>query len=268
MTSIIEIPLSEITTNGNVRQSVDTGLTHTLDKNGQKVEVRVYPGEDGKFVVDSGHRRLEAAKALGWESIRAVVVEPPQNDIQRLIDQTIENEHRRGLSYIEKATVYRQLKDAGMRQIDIANTFDLSESNVSLAISTLDLPEKVQAAVNEGYMSPSAVEPLLSQDKETQEELADAAIAAKTVRKVAALVKANKNLEKVTSHLAQVSDVPEDADPLEVMVIDSIRKANEALRNALVVPVTSEELLPTAQTLVDELVASVEVLYNVTKRPS
>lgn len=62
--------------------------------------------QDGELI--AGHRRLEAAKALGWRSIEARVVNV-ETDIQMLELEIEENLHRRSLAADELADGYNRL---------------------------------------------------------------------------------------------------------------------------------------------------------------
>lgn len=50
------------------------GLVESIRRNGMIARIVVRPGEDGKYVVVDGHRRFEAAKALGWAEVPVDVV--------------------------------------------------------------------------------------------------------------------------------------------------------------------------------------------------
>jgi ParB family chromosome partitioning protein len=57
----------------------------------------------------AGHRRLEAAKRLGWQYIEATVTEA-ESDAELLEKELDENIHRRNLSAMELAEGYARLE--------------------------------------------------------------------------------------------------------------------------------------------------------------
>jgi ParB family transcriptional regulator, chromosome partitioning protein len=268
MSKIANIELDKLISIGNVRKvDQDTQdiheLAETMGKDGQQVEIHAYPVGKGKYAIKFGHRRVAAARLLGWDTIRAIVDEPESSE-DTLVHQVRENDNRLGMSYIDKASVYQQFKDElGWSQAAIASRFGISQADVSLALAMLRADPKLQQAVEEGRIKPSAIEPLLSQPMEVQHELADRAIREKTVRKVSALVKANKQkaeIYKVTKD--DESDIPEDIDPLEVMAMEEI---NEALRHLKLVEETAikhPELKKKARPRVEELLRLAASLRN------
>lgn len=56
----------------------------------------------------AGHRRLESARQLGWETIKAEVIQDPSN-LQRLEMEIEENVQRRNLSTDELAEGYSKI---------------------------------------------------------------------------------------------------------------------------------------------------------------
>ena len=136
MDKIADIPLEKIKSVGNIRiVQVDDAvleLAESLSANGLEVPIHVYP-DKGEYVIKFGHRRVAAAKHLGWETVRAIVLEDEAMDATELIiAQYIENEQRQGLSYIDKARTYAVLKAQGVSQKDIARRFGVSDAAVSL----------------------------------------------------------------------------------------------------------------------------------------
>ncbi len=56
----------------------------------------------------AGHRRLESARQLGWETIKAEIIQDP-SDLQRLEMEIEENVQRRNLSTDELAEGYSKI---------------------------------------------------------------------------------------------------------------------------------------------------------------
>lgn len=269
----LTIPLSRIISKGNIRELKDSDvqdIVSSFREQGQEVPITVWETETGEYAIKFGHRRVRAASILGWSDIRAVVEDEPATAIDLFIGQFIENEDRKNLTYMEKARVYGMLKESGLTQVDIARMFGKSEVDVSCAIKTLKASPKLQKAVEDGLIKPSAIEPLLSQPMEVQEELADAALRAKTVRNITKLVKAHNRRAELTSEIATTYGddstplVPEDADPLEVITLEQLAAAAKALEDAVqsmaMFPVTHPELAWKANVSIASLLRQAESL--------
>lgn len=252
------IPLDKIKSIGNIRiVQLDDELVefaNSLSENGLQVPIHVYPSKDGEYILKFGHRRVAAAKYLGWLSIKANILYDEQPDpIGLIIAQYIENEERRGLSYIDKARTYAMLKEQGMAQKDIARQFGISDAAVSLALAALNAPQKLQDAINTGELTPSAVEPLLSLPLDIQESLADAAIRSKTVKKVTDLVNAEKQRRSLGSKKVGAVE-PSDVDPLEEAMVSDLESAVETLKIVNSTGITHPTLRRLARPRVEELV--------------
>jgi ParB family chromosome partitioning protein len=253
------VPVKDILVITNIRDSDPDdasiqSLAESMSFNGQHVEIRVYPIGD-KYGLIVGHRRLAAARLLEWEYIRAIIEDVPGDEVGLIIQQYNENENRDNLSYIEKAWVYARLKNAGMSQHRIAEITGTNDADVSLALASLKAPEKIQQAINDGRISPSAVEPILSLHPNDQEELAAAVIQAKTVRNVKKLVDAHRASKHVGKSKGVLNtNVPDDADPLELISISAIEEAINYLKSAEETPITSPKLVRAVRPRVEELI--------------
>lgn len=258
------INISEIISQGNVRQVNDdvVDLAQSMKQEGQLVPIQVYPVGD-KYVVKFGHRRIAAAKLLEWETIQAIVENQPGNEADILVQQVIENEHRQKMGYIEKAKVYQQLKDMGMSQKNISKRFGVSEVEVSLSLATLRSDPKIQKAVEDGRILPSAIEPLLSQPLEVQARLADAAIKQKTVRGVTALVKAYKAQQELSRKEINKETTCDGTDPEQEIAITFLEQSAKALRLASVTIIDQPDLVDMAKNLLREIAnRSQEICQN------
>lgn len=254
--NVIDISLNKLTTVGNIREVTDDtefqDLLESMGTQGQAVEIHVYPLPNGDYAIKFGHRRVEAARKLGWETIRAVVDDPVSYD-ELLLIQYAENDARKPLNYVEKAGVYQRLKDTGWSQKAIGEHFGLSAPAVSLALSVLRADKRIQDAVGRGDLSPSAVEPLLSQPLDVQERLADAVIRARTVRKIKALLDADSGKVELAKEPARVEEEDDDVDPLEEMAVSSLEEAINHLKLVEKSKITHPELVRRARPTVEQL---------------
>jgi hypothetical protein len=105
--------------------------------------------------------------------------------------------------------------------------------------------------LEEGRISPSAVEPILVQSWEDQERLIGPAVAAKTVRKVRALVNADRMQQRPE---VRETSIPEELDPLELLVLDELEEAMRHLRIAQETELTNAGLRRQARKSVAQLV--------------
>lgn len=259
----MQIPLEKIVSLGNVRntQNIEE-LAVSLKENGQKVPIQVFPQED-KYVIKYGHRRVAAAKQLGWTSIEAIIEDPNLDTL--VADQAIENLHRDGMSYLEMGLVYQRLRDKyNWTQTQIAEKFGVSDAQVSLALAMLKATKTLQDAVNSGKMSPSAVEPLLSLEPEAQERLAAPAIRAKTVRAVKALVNTYKTRTSISNMSAR--RIEDEMDPEEIMTVASIEEAVRHLKKVEESRIQHPELQSKVRMTVRELIKVADKILNELER--
>jgi hypothetical protein len=145
------------------------------------------------------------------------------------------------------------VEDQGKTKSWVASKFGVSNTDVSLALSLLRADPKIQQAVDEGRISTSAVEPLISQPLEFQARLVDAALREKTVRRVKALVEAEKRKTSVSATREErTSLLPDDVDPLEVLALNELREALLHLRNSQIARPTSPALVQEAYEVISE----------------
>jgi len=257
---IMEVPLNQLLSEGNIRNvSQDDpdvlALAESLREDGQKVPISVYPiTGNGHYGIRFGHRRFAAASLLGWSALTAVVTDTPSSKAELIIDQYLENEQRAGLTYREKALVYRALLDNGMQQVAIARKCNVSQSDVSTALSMLDVHPSYLDAVGRGKLSPSALEPIYSLSMEDQERLFPAVMQAKTVRKVYALVRADRMMSATEPKSALRGDRGDDElTSSELIAIDNLTQAIELVEQISSLPVTTDRAVKEIASLVGAL---------------
>jgi ParB family chromosome partitioning protein len=115
-------------------------LKQSIAEHGQQVPVLVRPHADpekagqGFFQIAYGHRRAQAARALG-RKVRAVV--RVLDDNQLAVAQGKENAERRALSFIERAFFAKTLLDHG---------FDRATAQAALAVHKSEMSRLLQVA--------------------------------------------------------------------------------------------------------------------------
>lgn len=126
----------------------------------------------GKYELVMGERRWRAARAVGLETIPAIV--RATTDDAMLRDALLENLHRQQLNPLEEAAAYQQLlQEFGTTHEELASRIGRSRSQVSNTIRLLNLSVPVQRRVAAGVLSAGHARALLSvDDTVSQDDLA------------------------------------------------------------------------------------------------
>lgn len=264
MTDLLNI--KKLVSRGNVRFEADPALQQSINEHGVLTPIEVYrtdPTSEVWFIHD-GHRRVTGAVLAGLTEIPYVEVPVPNDDQDRMIQQFVINQHRTQLSQLEKAEVYRKLKEEyGIPQKTIAAKFGVSEGEVSIALAAVKASPAIRDAILEGRLSHSAVEPVLALDLEHQEAIAPLVIQAHTVKGVSDAVKTYRKahgLEKRTTRTPQ--ETRRDGrklDPMERMAVDGIEMALRNLKLA-------ESTIISDPQLQEKGLAAVQEIIQVTRR--
>ena len=127
-------------------------LAASLRDAGQRETIRVrWDAKQDRYVIVSGERRWRAAQRGGIPTLMAVVDGDDMTGDRLLEMQLIENCLRVDLSAVESGRAYKSLMMTwGCSQKELAARLHVSESKVSRAIQSLDLPEKVQQEITKG----------------------------------------------------------------------------------------------------------------------
>jgi hypothetical protein len=130
---IVSLPISELTTNGNVRvdASASPALVASVLQHGIISPLSVRNTDDG-WVVTAGHRRLNAAIEAGLTDVPVhVIVGRKLSDADVIGMQIAENLHRKELSSYELAQAAWDLKLDGQNQGAVAAQMGVSKKDVS-----------------------------------------------------------------------------------------------------------------------------------------
>lgn len=131
----------------------------------QPVVVRPIAGSPGSYELIMGERRLRATKALGLDSIPAVIKDTADEDMLR--DALLENLHRSQLNPLEEASAYQQLlADFGITQDELAGRIGRSRPQISNTLRLLKLPAAVQSRVAAGVLSAGHARAILAAGNE------------------------------------------------------------------------------------------------------
>jgi ParB family transcriptional regulator, chromosome partitioning protein len=131
-------------------------LAASLRQRGQLQPIRVrWDDEGGRYIVVVGERRWRAARIAGMESLACVVVAGNPSPGELLEDQLVENCLREDLKPIEQAKAFRAILDStGLSQRQLAERLQISHVNIVRSLALLELPESVQASVEQGELAP------------------------------------------------------------------------------------------------------------------
>ena len=146
----------------------------------QPIVVRPLPGEEGqepRFELVMGERRLRASKEAGRRTVPAIV--RSTEDEHMLRDALLENLHRAELNPLEEAAAYQQLlDDFGCTHEQLAGRIGRSRPQISNTIRLLKLPPLVQRRVASGVLSAGHARALLGlADGAAMERLAQRIVA-------------------------------------------------------------------------------------------
>lgn len=124
----------------NVRRSMDpvelAQLKDSLQRYGllEPIVVEPIPGKRAghRYQLIAGFRRYQAAKALGWESIPARVIDRTLSNRERVAVQLTENLQRESMRVRDIVTSVQTLRDDNLSMSEIASLLGLGVSTVRL----------------------------------------------------------------------------------------------------------------------------------------
>uniref|UniRef100_A0A7C5Z9R8 ParB/RepB/Spo0J family partition protein n=1 Tax=Caldicellulosiruptor owensensis TaxID=55205 RepID=A0A7C5Z9R8_9FIRM len=104
------------------------------------------------YYLIAGERRLRACKHLGYDRIKAIVINV--TDIESAILALIENIQRQDLDFFEEAQGYKQLSEEfGLTQVEIAKRIGKTQSAIANKIRLLQLPAEIRWIIREHGLS-------------------------------------------------------------------------------------------------------------------
>jgi ParB family chromosome partitioning protein len=183
---LLLVPIDRVATESNVR--ADLGdldeLAASIRSEGLLQPIMVHRKYDlgtanpvYLYVVDHGHRRLEACKLAGMTEI-PVIVSEPRAGVDRPIAQLVENLQRRDLNPLEEAEAFWAILDADpkLKQADLAGRIGRSAPYVSNALRILELEPAVRQLAEQGALSGAHAKALAGLKGKAQVEMAERAV--------------------------------------------------------------------------------------------
>jgi ParB family transcriptional regulator, chromosome partitioning protein len=126
-------------------------LAASIETYGLLCPILVKLTQGGTYRLVSGERRLRACKALGLDSIPAILDSDDDDSSTTLAKQLVENIQRSDLNPMEKALAVGQMKERYSLSVrDIAAQLGISKSSVQRSLELLELPDDLQAALISG----------------------------------------------------------------------------------------------------------------------
>lgn len=150
-------------------------LAESLRTRGQLQPVRVRWDEGrGAYVIVCGERRWRAAVKAGVRTLTCMIQDGAIPPGELLALQLVENLMREDLKPIEQAKAFRSLMDLnGWSVRQLARELAIDHTGAVRALALLDLPEAVQARVEQGDLPPATAYELSKiANPEAQAELA------------------------------------------------------------------------------------------------
>jgi ParB family transcriptional regulator, chromosome partitioning protein len=131
-------------------------------------------GSDGEFEIVAGERRWRAAQLAPLHEVPVMVHQI--SDIEAVEIALVENLQREDLRPLEEAGAYKYLhEELGLSHAQIGEAVGRSRSHVSNMLRLMDLPESIQALLDENRLSAGHARALLGAAK--PEELAQVVVA-------------------------------------------------------------------------------------------
>jgi len=170
--SVMQIPVSKIKTNKHqprtdFKEDKLKELISSIKEKGviQPVLVRK---KEGAFEIIAGERRLRAAKALGLETIPAIVKDA--GDVDMLELALIENIQREDLNPMEEAHAFHKfMTDFSFTQERIAQVLGKDRSTVANIMRLLNLPKRIQDFLSQGAITTGHAKALLGLQVESSQ---------------------------------------------------------------------------------------------------
>lgn len=151
---VVDVDPSRVRVAANIRHDLGdlTDLTKSVKANGVLVPVLVVPVDgdgDHDYELRYGQRRHAAATAAG-RPLRAIVAADVDDAAARIIEQLVENGHRKDLTIAEEVDAYRQLELCGLSATAIAKRAGTTKKRVNdaLAVAANDVAAAVVARHN------------------------------------------------------------------------------------------------------------------------
>jgi ParB family chromosome partitioning protein len=177
------------------------------------------------FELLAGRRRLKACKRLGLRKVLCNVIEATDKEAYEI--SLIENIHTRKIEPLEEAEAFRKyVFDYGWGGVsELASKINKSKSYVAKRIKILDLPKNILSFLDEGLVSPTVAEELLSIGDKSKQSLLAQLIKDKQLSK--------SNVRKLVSELKDHDFDGTYSYSNEIRIIDLDKKTHRSFEQAI-----------------------------------
>ncbi|MGI5485135.1 ParB/RepB/Spo0J family partition protein [Streptomyces lavendofoliae] len=169
--------------------------------------------DDGtRYIVIDGHRRLEAARRAGVDTIRVTINNDLVSTDESLLEAAfVANVHRDDMNPLEQAHALKKLVEFYGSQNKAAKRLGIGQSTISSKLSILDLDPTLQADLIAGRRTVEDVRNLSNLTAEQQREKADARTQARQAKSAATRALSRRdNPQPAQSHSDEVSLQPSE----------------------------------------------------------
>jgi ParB family chromosome partitioning protein len=206
-------------------------LAASIAVSGVVQPIVVRPGNDGRYTLITGERRLLASKIAGKPTIPSIIRDV--SNVQAMEMTIVENLQRADLNPIEQARAYARLSNEfQMTQEQMAVRTGQGRAMIANYLRLLKLPESLRKQVETGELSFGHAKCLLALESE------EAMIAA--AQKISALHLSVRMTENYVQGLLHPEFKAKEAKPAPVLD-PNVREAQDHLRRTLGLKVTIED---------------------------
>lgn len=209
--SIAFIPLSLIENNPHQpRKEFDDKsleeLTQSIKEQGVIVPITVTKGEDNKYILIAGERRLRASKKAGLKEIPAYIRIATQTEMMEMA--LVENIQRDNLNAIEIALSLSALIESfNLTQEQMSQKIGKTRSVITNYLRLLKLPAAIQIALQEDKISMGHARALINLPSETKQlsfmkKIIERGLSVRQVEEMVSALKAPKT-KKTTKTIKQ-----------------------------------------------------------------
>lgn len=210
-----DIPLQQVVPARNLR-SEGTDLSElqaSIGEHGVLQPIRVRPIGQRRFQIIAGHRRFAACRALGVETIPAVIVE--ESDERAAVQTIVENLQREDLTPIDLTRGIKELQTSfGMNPDEIGAAISKSPVQVRNYLRIARLPDTVLEHLESGEgrtqavrgLTPRHIQPLIVDVPVTGADEYDADVRARVAEATTTIRQLRTELEtrgvRINAHMA------------------------------------------------------------------
>lgn len=205
-------------------------LADSISVSGIIQPLTVRKGDDGKYILIAGERRLRAARIAGLRRVPCVIHRT--DEATSAFYSLTENMQRSNLGFFEEAMgINRLITDFGFSQSEVAARLGLSASTVSNKLRLLKLSPEIQSRICAASLTERHARALLRLMPEQREDVLDKIIAEDlNLSQTEELIDDILNPKEIVSCQAEAQEV---AKPIRKAAIGDIKLFSNSLSKLL-----------------------------------